>query len=140
MDTTSLCQYSGPRLTAEEDAVVTEFVRATNTRQQAALAALFAPDAQVNDQLRNFWGTAAITGWLATEIVGEQVELSVLGIRKHHDAVIVTTEIRGDFEAPRVPQPMIFDLYFTVAGGKIVRLLVLLARNDMPEPEIRRFT
>ncbi len=136
MDITSLC--TGPAPSAEELVVVAEFVRATNAGELASLAALFATDAQVNDQLRNFWGIAEITAWLDREIIGERIELTMLRIRKHYDVVIVAAEIRGEFETPRVPQPMTIDLNFTILGSSIVRLLVLLARDDTPEPEIRR--
>ena len=136
MDLTSLC--SGIRASAVELGFVAEFVRATNAGDLESLAALFAEDAQVNDQLRNFWGHAEIRSWLEREIVGERVVLNALGIRKHYDVVMVNAEIRGDFETPWIPQPMVFDLYFTVHGSGIVRLLILLARADAPEPEIRR--
>ena len=136
MDITSLCAQAG--LAADESAAVAGFFRATNAGELAPLAALFADDAQVNDQLRNFWGRDEIASWLQREIVGEKVELRALGIRKHYDVVMVNTEIHGDFETPRVAQPMVFDLHFTVRGARIVRLLVLLARADAAEPEIRR--
>ncbi len=136
MDITSLC--AGPAASAEELAVVAEFIRATNAGDLAALVGLFAADAQVNDQLRNFWGLAEIAPWLEAEIVDERVALKPLSVRKHYDAVIVAAEIRGAFEAPRLPQPMMVDLHFTLQGTRIVRLLVLLARDDTPEPDIRR--
>ena len=136
MDITSLS--AGPAPSAEELAVVAEFVRATNSGELASLQALFAADAQVNDQLRNFWGADEIAGWLATEIVGERVELRLLRIRKHYDVVIAAAEISGEFEAARTAQPMAVDLHFTVQGTKIVRLLILLARDDALEPDIRR--
>ena len=136
MDITSLCV--GPAPSAQELAIVAEFVRATHAGELEALAALFAEDAQVNDQLRNFWGRQEITAWLDTEIIGERVELEILRIRKHYDVVIAAAEIRGEFEAPRLSQPMLIDLNFTVRDSKIVRLLVLLARDGTPEPDIRR--
>ena len=136
MNPTPPCSGISP--SADELASVAELVRATKAGELETLTALFAADAQVNDQLRNFWGHAEIRSWLEREIVGEKVELNVLGITKHYDVVIVNAEIRGDFEMPRIPQPMVFDLYFTVHESRIVRLLILLARTDTPEPEIRR--
>lgn len=136
MDITSLS--AGPAPSAEELAVVAEFVRATNAGELASLRALFADDAQVNDQLRNFWGADEIAAWLATEIVGERVELKLLRLRKHYDVVIAAAEIRGEYEAAPTAQPMAVDLHFTVQGARIVRLLILLARDDALEPDIRR--
>ncbi len=136
MDNTSLS--TGPAPSAEELALVAAFVRATNAGELAALEALFAADALVNDQLRNFWGIQEIRAWLEREIVGERVALKVLRVRKHYDAIIATAEISGEFETPRLPQPMTVDLHFTLQDARIVRLLVLLARDDTPEPDIRR--
>jgi len=136
MDITSL--YTGPTPSHDELAVVSEFVRATNAGELQQLVALFSQDAQVNDQLRNFWGLDEITSWIGREIVGEQVRLNAFSLKKHYDVVILNAEITGNFETPRVSQPMIFDLHFTVQSAKIIRLLILLARQDMPEPEIRR--
>lgn len=136
MDIDALC--AGNLFSADERAVVAGFVRATNAGDIEALVALFAEDAQVNDQLRNFWGREAIAAWLRREIVGEKLELDVLGIRKHYDVVMLSAGIRGNFEWPRSAQPMILDLHFTVQASTIVRLLVLLARVETEEPELRR--
>ena len=136
MDVKSLC--SGNTFSTDERAVVTEFVRAVNAGKIEALVELFAEDALVNDQLRNFWGRGAIDEWLRREIVAVNVELDVLAIRKHYDVVMLSAGIRGDFESPCAAQPMGFDLHFTLHGSRIVRLLILLARVDTSEPELRR--
>ena len=136
MDIASLC--TGPTPSPDELAVVAEFVRATNAGESQRLVAQFSPDAQVNDQLRNFWGIDEIAAWIAREIIGEQARLNAMSLRKHYDVIILNAEITGNFETPRVSHPMIFDLYFTVQDTRIIRLLILLVRQDGPEPEIRR--
>ena len=136
MDLASLC--SGHRPAAHELELIARFIGATNAGELASLAALFDEDAQVNDQLRNFWGRAEIGAWLEREIVGERIVLKALGIKKHYDVVMVSAEIRGDFETPPVLQPLIVDLYFTVKAPRILRLLILLARVGTQEPDIRR--
>lgn len=136
MDITSFC--AGPLPRPDEVFAVSEFVRATNEGQLTALAALFTVDAQVNDQLRNFWGLDEIVSWLEQEIVGERVGIVVRSVKKHYDVVILNAEITGDFEAPRNSQPMLFDLHFTVENGRIVRLLILLERDADAGPELRK--
>jgi len=136
MDITSLCMGAKP--SPDELVVVSEFVRATNAGELARLLVLFAQDAQVNDQLRNFWGLDEIAAWIGREIIGEQTRLNAVSVRKHYDVVILNAEITGNFETPRVSHPMIFDLYFTVQDARIIRLLILLAPQDTLEPEIRR--
>ena len=136
MDIASLC--TEPPLSHDELAVVNAFLHALDANDLVTLVRLFAPDAQVNDQLRNFWGRDEIALWLDREIIGAKVRLVPRDVRKHYDVVLVTAEISGNFEAPPLAQPMVVDLHFTVRGSGIVRLLVLLARTDHPEPEIRR--
>src|SRR5580765_2404956 len=134
MDITSLC--AGPTPSHDELAVISEFVRATNAGEPNQLAALFSQDAQVNDQLRNFWGLDEIASWIGREIVGEQVKLDPIGLKKHYDVVILDAEMTGNFETSQASRPLVFDLHFTVQNAKIIRLLVLLARQDIQEPEI----
>jgi hypothetical protein len=135
MDTTFLS--TGPAPLPDELAIVSEFIRGANAGELATLVHLFSSDAQVNDQLRNFWGIAEITHWLEREIIGEQVRLRPSRPMKHYGVVILNAEISGNFEVPREMQPMRFDLHFTVQNSKIVRLLILLARDDTAEAEIR---
>ena len=51
---------------------------------------------------------------------------------------MVSAGLREDFERPHAAQPMLVDLHLTVQESGIVRLLILLARVEMPEPELRR--
>jgi len=125
-------------LTSTEAAAVADLVRAVNGGEHVPLTHLFAADAQVNDQLRNFWGLDAISDWLKREIVDEHVKLEVRSIRKHYDVVILDAEMSGDFAAAGLPQPLVVDIYVTVHDAKVVRLLILLVRNDVAEPEVRR--
>lgn len=127
-----------PGLAPDEAAVVTAFLAAVNDGSLADLVRLFADDAHVNDQLRNFWGLGAISAWLGEEIVGDAVRLAVQRVRKHYEVVIVTAVMHGDFEAAMPDVPLVVDFYFTVAGGRIVRLQLLISREDVMEPEIRK--
>ena len=136
MNTTLLLQRSG--LTANESAVVSEFVNHVNSEALSPLVSLFAVDAHVNDQLRNFWGLDSITDWLKHEIVGDQVRMAVRSVRKHYDVVILEVEMSGDFAVAGALQPVVVDCHFTLHGAKIIRLLMLLARQDSAEPEVRQ--
>ncbi len=98
---------------------------------------LFASDAQVNDQLRNFWGINSICGWLEHEIIGERVKITVLDVRKHYDVLILSTELRGDFVVTGMSQPVFVDIYFTIKDARIVRLQLLMIR-EQDEVDIRK--
>lgn len=120
-----------------ELATTTAFVSAVNLGDLPALISLFSRDALVNDQLRNFWGIDQISAWLAQEIVGERVSIGVRKVIKHYDFVILNAEIEGDFEHGVVNQPMLFNFHFALKDGKVVQLLILLAREGGLEPDIR---
>jgi len=136
MSTTLFFERSG--LAASDSALVGEFVNHVNGGALVPLVSLFAADAHVNDQLRNFWGLASITDWLKHEIVGDQVRMAVRSVRKHYDVVILEVEMSGDFAVAGALQPVVVDCHFTLHGAKIIRLLMLLARQDSAEPEVRQ--
>lgn len=137
MDTTP-SDAGVPQRHSDADGVATDFVAAVNAGDLRAVIGLFAPDAQVNDQLRNFWGINAICEWLEREIIGERVNIKVVDARRHYDVVILTTELRGDFAVTGMSQPVIVDIYFTIKDARIVRLQLLMVREDDEEADIRK--
>jgi len=54
------------------------------------------PAALVNDQLRDYWGKAAIRAWAERDIVGERLTIAVTEVVKHYDNFIVTADIDGN--------------------------------------------
>jgi hypothetical protein len=116
------------------------FVSAVNRGDLSGVLALFAPDAQVNDQLRNFWGLDAISEWLEREIIGERVQIAVVNVRRHYDTIIAATELRGDFEVIGLAQPVCVDMYFTIHDGQIVRLQLLMVRESGEGVDLRKIS
>lgn len=129
-----------PDLTSGEAQTVMNFVRAINGGTINAAINLLAADAQVNDQLRNFWGLDSISEWLTHEIIGERVNIKMINIRKHYDTVILAAELRGDFEVSGMSQPVIVDIYFTIQGSQIVRLQMLMVRESGEGADIRKIS
>lgn len=136
MDTPS--DSGTPELPPGANRVVNDFIAAVNDGDLRAVIGLFAPDAQVNDQLRNFWGINAICEWLEREIIGERVHIEAVDVRQHYDVVILAAELRGDFAVAGMSQPVIVDIYFTIKDAKIVRLQLLMVRDDDEEADIRK--
>jgi ketosteroid isomerase-like protein len=58
--------------------LVETYVAATNAFDLDRLLATFADDALVNDQLRDYWGKAAIREWAERDIIGERLTMNVL--------------------------------------------------------------
>ena len=92
---------------------VAAFVEATNSFDLERLVLNFAEDALVNDQLRDYWGKAAITGWAERDIIGERLTIAVTEVVKHYDNFIVTADIDGNFDKRGLPDPLVLAVYFT---------------------------
>lgn len=127
----------GVLLPRDVPALVTHFVKAVNASDEAALIQMFAQDALVNDQLRDFWGRDAIEAWIRDEVVGDRLRLKVLMVVRHFGDYVMTAQVDGDFDKTGLPDPLMLNLYFTLHQGRIARLIVLNNRPDDSAPEIR---
>jgi ketosteroid isomerase-like protein len=110
---------------------VAAFVEATNSFDLERLLATFADDALVNDQLRDYWGKAAIRGWAERDIIGERLTIAVTKVVRHYDNLIVTADIDGDFDKRGLPDPLVLAFYFTPHNDLIVQLIILRNRRDI---------
>ncbi len=120
------------------DDVVISFVEAVNDYDANRLIDLFADDAHVNDQLRDFWGKASIGNWIRREIVGERFSMEVIEARMHFGDLILSANVDGDFDKTGLPSPLVLSFIFSLSDGKIARLLILMTRPGDEEPEVRK--
>jgi hypothetical protein len=105
--------------------VVAEHIAAVNAFDEEAIMATFAPDALVNDARREFWGTDAVRGWVAREMVGDHIRIEVVETFSHHALTVVRGRYDGDFDKTGLPDELILTNYFTVREGKIDSLFVI---------------
>ena len=126
----SRTSLSGPSLSGLET-VVAEHITAVNAFDEDAIVATFADDALVNDAHREFWGTEAIRRWVARELVGDHVTIEVTEVTDHYGDTIVRGRYDGTYDKTNLPDEIILTNYFTVRGGKIVRLIVI--RNTVAD-------
>jgi hypothetical protein len=105
--------------------IVAEHVAAVNAFDEDAIVATFADDAFVNDAHREFWGTDAIRGWVAKEIVGDNVTIDVTEVIEHYGQTIVRGRYDGTYDKTNLPDELILTNYFTVRDAKIVSLIVI---------------
>jgi hypothetical protein len=110
---------------------VAAFVEATNSFDLEGLMVTFADDALVNDQLRDYWGKAAIRAWAEREIIGERLTIVVTEVVKHYDNFIVTADIDGTFDKRGLPDPLVLAFYFTPHDDLIIQLIILRNRRDV---------
>jgi ketosteroid isomerase-like protein len=111
--------------------LVAAFVEATNSFDLEGLMVTFADDALVNDQLRDYWGKAAIKGWAEQDIISERLTIAVTEVVKHYDNFIVTADIDGNFDKRGLPDPLVLALYFTPHNDLIIELIILRNRRDI---------
>lgn len=103
------------------------YVRLTNEQDAAGFLALFADDAVVDDNGREFRGSEAIAEWSRREIFAADVTLEVLDEFPADGATVVRTKVDGTFDRTGLPDPVIIDQRIVAAGGKIAELTCRLA-------------
>jgi ketosteroid isomerase-like protein len=111
--------------------LVGAFVEATNSFDLERLMVTFADDALVNDQLRDYWGKAAIKDWAERDIIGERLTIAVTKVVRHYDNFIVTADIDGKFDKRGLPDPLVVAFYFTPHHDLIIQLIILRNRHDI---------
>jgi hypothetical protein len=111
--------------------LVAAFVEATNSFDLERLMVTFADDALVNDQLRDYWGKAAIRDWAERDIIGKKLTIAVTNIVRHYGNFIVTADIDGNFDKRGLPDPLVLAFYFTPHNDVIIQLIILRNRRDI---------
>src|SRR2546428_12973001 len=84
----------------------------------------------VKDVGREIRGIAAIKEWADREIFAVNVSLDVMEAVERDGQTIVTVKIDGTFDRTGLPDPLLMDHCFTVAGDKIAALTCRLAREE----------
>lgn len=98
---------------------VETYIRAINAHDADAFQASFAPDAVVSDVGREIRGIAAIKEWGEREIFAVNVALEVMKVVERDGQTTVTVKVDGTFDRTSLPDPLLMDHCFTVAGDKI---------------------
>jgi hypothetical protein len=118
-------------VSTELPAVVAEHIAAVNAFDTDRIVATFAPDAYVNDNRREIWGTAAIRAFVAKEFAGDHVTMEVREVIDHYGDIIVRARFDGTYDKANLPEELVMSSYFSIRGGKIVSLAVIF---NQPSP------
>ena len=120
-----------PNAQAALPPLLAAYVEATNSFDLERLLAIFADDALVNDQLRDYWGKPAIREWAERDIIGERLTMDVTNLVEHHGNFIVTANVDGNYDKRGLPDPLVLAFYFTPHSDQIVQLIILRNRYDI---------
>ena len=82
----------------------------------------------MNDQLREYWGKAAIKDWADRHVIGEHLTMYVVNVVEHYNHCIVAANVDGDYDKRGLPDPLMHTFYFCAQQGNIVQLIIL--RNE----------
>jgi hypothetical protein len=111
--------------------VVGDHIAAVNAFDLDRIVATFAPDAYVNDNRREIWGTNAIRAFMAKEFVGDHVTMEVREVLDHYGDMIVRARYDGTYDKTNLPDELIMTSYFGICDDKITSLTVIF---NQPSP------
>ena len=118
-------------MSTELPGIVAEHIAAVNAFDTERIVATFAPDAYVNDNRREIWGTESIRAFMAKEFVGDRVTMEVREVVDHYGDILVRARYDGTYDKTNLPDELIMTSYFSIRDGKIVSLAVI---NNQPSP------
>jgi hypothetical protein len=111
--------------------VVADHIAAVNAFDLDRIVASFTPDAYVNDNRREMWGTNAIRAFMAKEFVGDHVTMEVREVLDHYGDIIVRARYDGTYDKTNLPDELILTSYFGICDDKITSLTVIF---NQPSP------
>ena len=118
-------------MSTELPAVVAEHIAAVNALDTDRIVATFVPDAYVNDNRREIWGTDAIRAFFAKEFVGDNVTMDVREVVDHYGEILVRAGFDGTYDKTNLPDDFAMTSYFRIQGDKITSLAVIF---NQPSP------
>lgn len=118
-------------MSTELPAIVAEYIAAVNALDTDRIVATFTPDAYVNDNRREIWGTEALRAFFAKEFVGDHVTMDVREVIDHHGDILVRAGFDGTYDKTNLPDDFVMTSYFSIRDGKIASLAVTF---NQPSP------
>ncbi len=103
---------------------VDKYFQAVNAGDAEAFQSTFARDAVVKDVAREIRGIDAIRKWASHDIFAVQARFEVRKVVERDGDTTVTAKIDGTFDRKGLPDPLLMDHTFKIAGGKIAGLVV----------------
>ena len=112
-------------------AIVAEHLAAVNAFDTDRIVATFAPDAYVNDNRREIWGTESIRAFYAKEFVGDHVTMEIREVIDHYGDILVRARFDGTYDKTNLPDELVMTSYFGIRDGRIVSMALIF---NQPSP------
>ncbi len=109
--------------------IISDFIAAVNSHNGEAFINCFSDDALVNDFARNFWGKEAIKKWSDEEMIKAKVTFETDEVMEHYGDYMITALTNGNYDKTTAPDPLYLDYFFSLKGGKIIRMFVFLNKK-----------
>ena len=100
--------------------LITDFVKAENSRDSSAVVACFAEDAVVQDEGREMRGLLAIKEWSDKSFERFQFDIAPNGVSETGEKTVLTTTLTGNFPG----SPVSLDFIFVIKSDKIAALSI----------------
>ena len=100
--------------------LVTDFVKAKNSRDSSAVVACFAEDAVVQDEGREMRGLLAVKEWSDKSFERFQYDIAPTGISVTGEKTVLTATVTGNFPG----SPVSLDFIFVIKGDRIAALSI----------------
>jgi ketosteroid isomerase-like protein len=101
---------------------VSNYFKAVNVQDVAAVLSAFADEASVRDEGQDMIGRAAIREWIEDTTRKYRATVMPTGVRQADERTIVTARVSGTFPG----SPVELRYHFTITGDKIARLEITL--------------
>jgi hypothetical protein len=100
------------------------YVDAVNAFDIDAVLATFTADAVVNDNHREFADPDSVRAWIADEIVGDRVSMTVTEVVERPGITVLRARYDGDFDKTNLPDELILTNYFVIRDKAIAALFI----------------
>ena len=103
------------------ESTIFEYFKASNTKNETKLLALFADDATVVDEGKTHTGIAEIQSWRNKVNSIYDVRFEIIGESSNEDGTIVEAKCSGNFPG----SPLVIKHFFVLLGQKISHLKIV---------------
>lgn len=105
------------------------YFHATNFPDPNAFLAIFAEDAIVIDEGKEYSGKASIKEWCDHQHFSTKLTIEIMHAKEINNETVVTAAVDGDFDKTGLPVPLLLDFHFILRDEFISQLTIVFTPN-----------